>query len=280
MNKLISQLQRLYFLPDQQGSWLAADQPAVLGRLPEEALSGSLHGAGRLALDPVSPSGLARSLVVEFRRAADWPQVAELYQALQEEFELPAPAISVSGRSGYRLWLSLAEARPLAEIRRFLDALQQHYLAAIPEAGWGTHPASPPVPLPLAPALNAATGKWSAFIDPSMGEMFVSEPGLEMAPNPDRQADLLSRIKSIASQDFQRALVKLEGKAALAEASETASQPADKSNQANPAGHVGSHYSDPQSFLLAVINDPAASTRDRIEAAKALLPYFGQAPVR
>ncbi len=42
--------------------------------------------------------------------------------------------------------------------------------------------------------------------------------------------------------------------------------------------NVGSGYRDPQSFLLAVMNDESASARQRITAAKALLPYFADKP--
>ena len=42
--------------------------------------------------------------------------------------------------------------------------------------------------------------------------------------------------------------------------------------------NVGSGYRDPQSFLLAVMNDESASARQRIAAAKALLPYFADKP--
>ncbi len=33
-------------------------------------------------------------------------------------------------------------------------------------------------------------------------------------------------------------------------------------------------FTDPKTFLLAVMNDPAACVEHRIDAAKALLPYF------
>ena len=33
-------------------------------------------------------------------------------------------------------------------------------------------------------------------------------------------------------------------------------------------------FNDPKGFLIAVMNDPHIGVRDRIEAAKALLPYF------
>ncbi|NTV11175.1 MAG: terminase small subunit, partial [Zoogloea sp.] len=37
---------------------------------------------------------------------------------------------------------------------------------------------------------------------------------------------------------------------------------------------VAGHFDDPKGFLLAVMNDPSAGAGLRIEAAKALLPYF------
>jgi hypothetical protein len=126
----------------------------------------------------------------------------------------------------------------------------------------------------LAPALNTLNGKWSAFIDPSMGSMFVEGPWLEMAPNLDRQADMLAALKSIAAADFSRALQMLQ----------TPLEPDDllPVEPLNPADegastaqlNVGNDYRDPTSFLLAVMNDASASTSQRIKAAKALLPYF------
>jgi hypothetical protein len=38
--------------------------------------------------------------------------------------------------------------------------------------------------------------------------------------------------------------------------------------------NVGSNFSDPKSFLLAVMNDSSLSVDHRIEAAKVLMPYF------
>ncbi|HJV93440.1 MAG TPA: hypothetical protein VJ572_08175, partial [Azonexus sp.] len=112
MNKLMTQLQRLYFLPERAGE---ISDPANDGLLL------------------VSPDGMARTMVVKFERPADWEQVARLYQALQDELDLPAPTLSISGRQGYRLWLSLAEPVPVAQARRFLAALRRSYLAGIPD---------------------------------------------------------------------------------------------------------------------------------------------------
>lgn len=214
--------------------------------------------------------GSTRCLAIDFARSADWPQAAALCQALADDLDLPALAVSVSGRAGYRLWLALAEPTPAAEAGRFLAALAGKYLAEVPAGHLRCHPAAGPTATPglaveAVPALDAATGKWSAFIDPSLGEMFVAEAGLDMAPNFDRQADLLAGVQVIAAADFQRALTTL-----------TAPEPTAEATSAATPRHAACRYDDPHSFLLAVMNDPAASTADRIAAATALLPYFAR----
>lgn len=270
MNKLTTQLQRLYFLPDQ----------------PSSARTGANSDPATGELMLVSPDGMARTMLINFARPGDWEQLAGLYQAVRDELELPAPIISISGQNGYRLWLSLAEPVPLALARRFLEALGRRYLAGIPGEKLEFLPAAgQPVVSERVPALHEATGKWSAFIDPSLGAMFVDEPGLEMAPNMDRQAEILAGAKSIDAAEFKRALGQLETPAAPdagpALREDSAAQPTDEASQSvRAAGHpgstlnVGSHFSDPKSFLLAVMNDPSATAGQRIKAAKALLPYF------
>lgn len=269
MNKLIHELQRLYFIDD-------GDRPDALSA---ELLAASLAGGAPLALHLVSTRGRVRSLVLGFARAADWPTVAELYQALQEDLELPAPAVAVSGRAGYQLWLSLTESLPLGEAGRFLDALCRNYLPEIPLASLSLDPAmAGPGVVGLVPALDETSGKWSAFIDPSMGAMFVDESGLDMAPNMDRQADMLSGLASIELGDFQRALAHLESQLAVAasppESSAVAGQAFPPAGRTRARLDVGSNFTDPKSFLLAVMNDASASAGQRIKAAKALLPYF------
>lgn len=207
--------------------------------------------------------GEPRALLLGFQRTADWERAASLWQAIQEELELPAPAISVSVADGYRLWLSLAAPLPSTEAQGFLDALRGKYLADLSPGSLELLVGEPGSLSPV-PALDPASGKWSAFIDPSMGGMFVEEPGLEMAPSLDRQADMLAGLRSIAGDGLRRALDKLrtDAEADLAAAGTPTSS--------GPQGH----FADPKSFLLAVMNDTSLAMRDRIEAAKALLPAF------
>jgi hypothetical protein len=287
MNRLIGELQRLYFLNDRQWHRPPGDhgEPTELraaGALTPAIVAASLAGEFGVALDLVSPAATTRVMVVRFARSSDWD--ANLYRAVQDELELPAPALSVSGRDGYRLWFSLAVPVSVAQARCFVATLGHRYLAELPAAQLDfqpaqlTAPAGPPVTT-LVPALNATTGKWSAFIDPSMGGMFVAEPGLEMAPNPQRQADLLAGLRSMGDEDFQRALGQLQADEAADESAVPAAPSAELPGDA-AAAHgrrtglaLGGHYRDPKSFLLAVMNDPSVGVDQRIKAARALLPY-------
>ena len=291
MNKLISELQRLYFLPDQQwhrqqltaGGELAY---ATEGLLTPDVVDKSLAGELTVGLKLTSPSGLVRAMVVSFVRATDWERVANLYQAVQDELDLPAPAVSVSGRNGYSLWFSLAEPLPLAQPQAFLTALRLKYLADIPPAHLELQPDMLAIKT-LAPARYKATGKWSAFIDPSMGSMFIDEPGLEMAPILDRQAGMLAGLKTIESANFQRALSILQvpnegdGEPALTLAEVAARLPTQASKPPDLADGYrqsrlgeGNTYTDPRDFLIAVMNDSSVGIEQRIRAAKALRPYF------
>ena len=291
MNKLISALQRLYFLQDQQWHSQSLNDGGDLayaaeGPLTPAIVTKSLAGELTVGLNLVSPTGMARAMVVSFARATDWEQVANLYQAVQDELDLPAPAVSVSGRKGYSLWFSLAEALPLAQIQAFLAALRLKYLADIPLAHLELQPDALAIKT-LAPARHNTTGKWSAFIDPSMGSMFIVEPGLEMAPILDRQAGMLAGLKSIKTANFQRALSilqapsELDGEPALTLAEAAARLPTKVSRPPDLADGYrysklgeGNTYADPRDFLLAVMNDSSVGVKQRIKAAKALLPYL------
>ena len=197
MKKLIAELQRLFFLPGQPGD--GASLTLADGRIP-------------VALDLVSDEGMARVMVVDFCRAADWPKVAELCLALQTDLDLPAPAVSVSGSQGFSLWLSLVEPVPVAQLEVFLQLLRLRYLAEIPldRLNLLPNPAAATIGIAatinLPPGLNKTNGMWSAFIDPAHGANFTDEPWLEMAPPMDKQAARLAEVESIKAAAFVKAL--------------------------------------------------------------------------
>ncbi|MCG2575826.1 hypothetical protein LZ012_02315 [Dechloromonas sp. XY25] len=229
MDKLSGELQRLHFLPGQH-----------------------------------SDSG-QQALGIAFRRAADWEAAALLWHAVQDELDLPAPAVSVDGQ-GYRLWFSLAEPVAAQQVRRFLDGLRSRYLADMPASRLEFGIAGDLPPCQLADA-----ERWGAFIDPGMGSMFTAEPWLEMAPNRNQQADLLAAFASIKAVEFERTLAQLDTAVA-----ESGDKSLGSTSSASDTLALAGPYADPKSFLLAVMNAPKASPQQRIEAAKALLPYFEQ----
>lgn len=296
MNKLFLELQRLYFLHNQRwrsqklsGSGEPLCSTNML--LTAAILTKSLAGETNIALDLLSFDGTVRAMIIDFNKASDWEQVEKLYQACQNNLNLPAPAVSVSGDSAYRLWISLAEPVPIERAQTFLHALRLKFLADIPAANLNLFPdpdsstEAAQCEIELMPALHRHTGKWSAFIDPSMVAMFVDGPWLEMAPNMDKQADILGRLTSICAEDFERALVIIQGplepdssnKVSFTDARGQDSAHTDRvTNLVCSAFSQGNSYSNPKNFLLAVMNDSSATANQRIKAAKALLPYFSK----
>lgn len=291
MNKLIAELFRLYLFPRQQGLCRdlgTADAEGLEIVVTPEILVESLSGEKTVALNLVSADDQVRAMVMSFEKTADWGLVAKLNQEVQETLALPAPAVSVSGGKGFQVWFSLAEPVSADQARAFLEGLRHRCLTETPAENIKFYPgadasgSAAPL-LSATPAFHAENGKWSAFIDSTLGGLFVDEPWLEMAPNFDKQADMLAGLESIKPQDFQRALNMLQttlGAEALLVAqsavrsSEVEKQPLATAGRPQSTLNVGSNFSDPKRFLLAVMNDTSASAGKRIKAAKALLPYF------
>lgn len=189
MEKLIVELMRLY---------LMAQDATRAG------IEAHLRGQQAFAVEP--ENGMIRAIVLAFDQQdkgsdAHWTALCELASSLQVRFGFPAPAVSISGADGYRLWLSLAAPLPLAEAQQFIDGL--HALGMAP----GPANAADPVPLP--PCLDADSGRWAAFINPGMGASFIDEHGLEVAPPFAAQATFLEGLDSIGLEQFRQALREL-----------------------------------------------------------------------
>lgn len=204
--------------------------------------------------------GRVRGVVMELARPAEWSALARVWRGVQTDFEWPAPAIAVSGRDGFQLWFSLAEALPPAQALDGMAALQRHYLAEIASAririqlGDVAH----------APPQSVMPGQWSAFVAPDLAPVFAEDPWLDTLPSAEGQADLLQRLGSIKAAEWARLMEDL----ALVPAASPA---------AVPATEAGTE-TDPRRFLLRVMNDASVDMALRIEAAKALLPGTGAPP--
>ena len=235
MHKLISELKRLYLFDEQQ-QYLEADgsaqplTPAVLAR----HLAGEQTVAVRLLSDG-SHGALARALVLEFGGKgggeAHWSALCTIANAVQHELDLPAPAVSISG-TAFQLWLSLATPVPVAQARQFVQLLRSTFL---PEST-DILAVAPPAyveQVALPPALQPS-GKWAAFIHPSMGAAFVDEPGLDMSPPPAAQLGFLESLRSINPAQFAQALAKMHGHAGLADATPAAASAASAALAATP----------------------------------------------
>jgi hypothetical protein len=260
MNRLQAEFHRLY-LP------VAADDP------------------GGVAVPPslVDAQGRARALVLELARPADWSLLFKVWQGVQLDLGLPAPAIAVSGSDGIQLWFSLAQAGGVSAAQAFLQALCLRYLPDVPSHRLALLPAldvssasgallqARPVP-----AEQRLTGHWSVFVAPDLAPVFADEPWLDSPPGDDGQANLLRGLRSITPAEW--AAVVAPALPAVAQPSAVqpgaderpASAAADPVGTGQPATALGT---DARRFLLSVINDTSVALALRIDAAKALLPY-------
>lgn len=279
MNRLQTELQRLYAIPPQPANAHASADPApALGAAPAP-----------------------RALVLELARPADWGALSAVWQGVQADLALPAPAIAVNGVDAYQLWFSLAEAVTPAQAHAFLDALCQRYLSDVVQrrpqrlGRWPRPLDQTPAPLPDIPREPAGGGLWSAFVAPDLAAVFGEEPWLDLPPGIEAQAEQLARLSPIRPVDFERALAELQADAAraadaaasalaspaagaLGAASGTAARPV----AAEPAAAAAAFAAplqrvdlpvtdDPRAFLLSVMNHPALDLAWRLDAAKALL---------
>lgn len=221
-------------------------------------------------------SGLVRAMVIELRRPEGWNSAALLWQGVQDEIGLPAPAIAVNGLDGYQLWFSLEQPVSLTQAAEFLELLRQRFLGEIDPRHVGLLPASDAAGQArharLVPFELAGTNRWSAFVSPDLASLFSDEPWLDLPPGADAQADLLLRLKWIAPETFRLALERLS-RPHLQEAAGMPSAAAvpDMTERRDAAATTGT-YHDPRQFLLDVMNDGRVEMQLRIAAATALLP--------
>jgi hypothetical protein len=231
----------------------------------------------------ITPDGSVRALLLELARPADWTALSALWQGVQADLGLPAPAIAVSGIDGLQLWFSLAELVPVTQACAFLESLRLRYLSQVKTDRITMRPCidgSMPqnaVHAALVPRQREETGRWSAFVAPDLAAIFADEPWLDLPPGPEAQANVLARLECIKLADFQEVLNRIKpvdlgpGAHAQSDADKLIKVQDDAETINSPSQGKGK---DPKGFLLGVMNDPAVELHLRIEAAKALLPYF------
>lgn len=214
-----------------------------------------------------------RAMVLELARPADWAALSEVWRGVQLDLALPAPGIAVSGLDGYQLWFSLAEPVPATQALAFLEALRARYLPDVAADRIALLPtvdasASPQIQhASRIPAQQANGEHWSAFVAPDLAPVFAETPWLDFPPSEHGQADLLSQLDCIAPAAFRHAQALIRS----ASPQETAGTKPEA--QASADSSLPSAL-DPKRFLLQVMNDDTVAMALRIEAAKALLPFF------
>ena len=226
----------------------------------------------------VDAQGETRALVLELARPADWALLAKVWQGVQLDLGLPAPAIAVSGSDGIQLWFSLVQAVGVSAAQAFLQTLRLRYLPDVvphrvvlmpsPDASSPTGAVLHARPVP---AQQAPTGHWSVFVAPDLAPVFADTPWLDSPPGDDGQANLLRGLRSITPTEWTAAGAQCLPVAGRPDAdTHNASADANPPDPVRPAWAVGT---DPLQFLLSVMNDPSVSLALRIEAARVLLPY-------
>lgn len=170
-------------------------------------------------LELVSATGQTRAMVLEFRRKAGqavprhWDNLCRMANYLQEQLELPAPAVSISGKNSYQLWLSLSHAVPVEQAETFLLQLCASYFPDVlaDELDWLPQHSSQHAQAHVeCPPRAQSNGLWSAFIHPGMGAAFEEEAGLEVEPPAAGQAAFLERLHSISVTQWNHACALLQ----------------------------------------------------------------------
>lgn len=208
--------------------------------------------------DASVPSDVTRAVVLQITQPASWAEASRVWQGVQADLGLPAPAISVSGSDAYQLWFSWSEAVPTTQATAFAEALRQRYLPDLAAERIQSQPIQSDTRLP---PFETQTEQWSAFVAPDLAPVFSDTPWLDIPPNEDGQAELLSRLDCIKPDELHAAWAQLRPPIIGTVASSSSPSMV----------NVGDSIS-PKQFLLNVMNDESVPLALRIEAAKALLP--------
>ena len=240
----------------------------------------SAHSAAAALPSPlIDPSGRVRALVLAVTLPLSWKALSKAWLGVQTELDLPAPAIAVDGTDGFQLWFSLAEPIEASDAHAFLDSLRVRFLPDADPRRVRLLPAADAVAAQPAghaqcvPALQAATGNWSAFVAADLAPIFEDTPWLDIPPSEEGQATLLHGLVSITPAALDEALRRLGPRRPAVPLAPLALVPA---VPVAPAGAelppvASTACDDAERFLHRIVNDESVSLALRIEAAKALL---------
>lgn len=229
MSRLPTQLHRLYGVGDRPT--VAVEQ-------------------GTQPITLIDELGQVRAAVLTLGQPADWSLLSLVWRGVQADLGLPPPAIAVNGKDAYQLWFSLQTPVHASRAAAFMEALRARYLPEVPP-----HRVHITLAEAQLPPMQVQDDQWAAFLAPDLAPVFSDTPWLDLAPNQEGQAELLSKVASVTSSDLDAAMHRLMGA------------------QQGEAAQKVSNGDSPRQFLLNVMNNEAVALHLRIEAAKALLPF-------
>ncbi len=227
--------------------------------------------------DLADAHGRVRCLVLELTSPPDWAELSPVWQGVQRDLDLSAPAIAVSGTDGLQLWFSLAEPVAAARGHVFLEGLRVRFLPGVKPGrvrllpAPGASAAHPELHARPVPALQRGEeGNWSAFVAPDLAPVFADTPWLDIPPSEEGQAELLRRLQPVSPAAFEAAWQQLGGQGVRASGRPEAEAP--QAPHAGAATAASGAAGEAQAFLLQVMRDEGVALALRIEAARALLP--------
>lgn len=222
----------------------------------------------------------SRVLILELRKPSEWQSLAVIWNAFSLEWGMPAPGIAVNGSNGVQLWFSLSQPASLETCECFLAALCKQFLTGLPAGRVAWFPRSQSLSGPMnglsmeVPVNVSGTDQWSAFVTRDLAAVFGDEPWVDVPPVRDQQAEMLSRLSSMSTAQMEAVLGILGARSPSAQANLDSGTVAPLSPRSvNKASTSRSSWQGPAEFLWGTMNNSALPMGERIEAAKALLPY-------
>jgi hypothetical protein len=237
------------------------------------------------AADLLDSQGCTRALVLELAAPADWDRLRTVWEGVQSDLGLPAPAIAVSGADGVQLWFSAPESVPAADAQRWLQALCRRWLPglapqrlrlwpriAVAAGGSGAVLHAAPVP-----AVQPDGERWSAFVASDLVPLFTDTPWLDSEPGDDGQGALLERIGVMKPGWFEAGMVRHTAGGEASDGADLPPSPHGPSMDERAATTAGSGCRrEAALFLQRVMNDETAPLAVRVEAARVLLQAPGE----
>ena len=236
--------------------------------------------AALTAADLLDAQGRTRALVLELAAPADWDLLRTVWQGVQADLGLPAPAIAVSGAEGIQLWFSASAPVPVADARRWLEALCRRYLPEVkahrlrlfPGGDAAAAGGAAVVHAEPVPTAQPDREKWSAFVAPDLVALFTETPWLDSEPGDDGQGSLLERIGVMKPGWLEAGLGPDTAGADAGEASGMPTSPPALTVEERAVTTARARWRrEAALFLQRVMNDETAPLALRVEVAKALL---------